>query len=108
MKIAIVSKSDRIGGGASSVAEDLAIWLDDAGHPTDHFIAFNFKEPLSFQRSLYAERIRFKLCKKIHQKTKEYCFPQLYFLRSICNFIRILSILCRKYPDRLLLSLNLL
>jgi flavodoxin len=47
MKIAIVSKSDRIGGGASRVAEDLAAWLNDAGHQTDHFIAFNFKDPLS-------------------------------------------------------------
>ncbi|MBW4596869.1 MAG: glycosyltransferase [Brasilonema angustatum HA4187-MV1] len=91
MKIAIVSKSDRNGGGASRVAEDLATWLNDAGHPTDHLIAFNFKEPLSFQRSLYAQRIRFKVCKKIHEKTKEYGFPELFPVEYWFNLSRILD-----------------
>ncbi|KAB8320269.1 glycosyltransferase [Tolypothrix campylonemoides VB511288] len=91
MKIAIVSKSDRNGGGASRVAEELATWLNDAGHPTDHFVAFNFKEPLSFQRNLYAERIRFKLCKKIHEKTKEYGFPELLPVEYWLNLSRTLD-----------------
>ncbi len=78
MKIAIVSKSDRIGGGASRVAEDLAAWLNDAGHQTDHFIAFNFKDPLSFQHSLYGEGTRVKLCKKIHRATNKFGFRELF------------------------------
>jgi glycosyltransferase involved in cell wall biosynthesis len=77
MKVAVVSKSDRNGGGASRVAEDLATWLNDAGHPTDHFIAFHCKEPLSFQSSLYGGGRRIKLCKTIHEKTNELGFYEL-------------------------------
>lgn len=91
MKVAIVSKSDRNGGGASRVAEDLATWLNDAGHPTDHFIAFNFKEPLSFQRSLYGEGFRLKLCKKIHQKTNKFGFPELLPVEYWFNLSRVLD-----------------
>lgn len=91
MKVAIVSKSDRNGGGASRVAEDLAAWLNEAGHPTDHFIAFNFKEPLSFQRSLYGEGLRLKLCKKIHQKTNKYGFPELLPVEYWFNLSRVLD-----------------
>ncbi|MBP5973265.1 glycosyltransferase [Brasilonema sp. CT11] len=91
MKIAIVSKSDRNGGGASRVAEDLATWLNDAGHPTDHFIAFNFKEPLSFQRHLYGEGRRYRLCEKIHRKTYEYGFPELLPVEYWVNLSRVLN-----------------
>jgi glycosyltransferase involved in cell wall biosynthesis len=91
MKVAIVSKSDRNGGGASRVAEDLASWLNDAGHPTDHFIAFNFKEPLSFQRSLYGEGRRYRLCKRIHEKTNKYGFPELLPVEYWLNLSRILD-----------------
>ncbi|MBW4477259.1 MAG: glycosyltransferase [Tolypothrix brevis GSE-NOS-MK-07-07A] len=91
MKVAVVSKSDRNGGGASRVAEDLATWLNDAGHPTDHFIAFNFKEPLSFQRSLYGEGRRYRLCKRIHEKTNEYGFPELLPVEYWLNLSRILD-----------------
>ncbi|MGI8501731.1 MAG: glycosyltransferase, partial [Hassallia sp.] len=89
MKVAVISKSDRNGGGASRVAEDLATCLNDAGHPTDHFIAFNFKEPLSFQRSLYGEGLRLKLCKKIHEKTNKYGFPELLPVEYWLNLSRI-------------------
>lgn len=91
MKVAIVSKSDRNGGGASRVAEDLATWLNDAGHPTDHFIAFNFKEPLSFQRSLYGEGLRIKLCKKIHIATNKYGFGELLPVEYWFNLNRIID-----------------
>jgi glycosyltransferase involved in cell wall biosynthesis len=91
MKIAIVSKSDRNGGGASRVAEELATWLNDAGHPTDHFVAFHCKEPLSFQRNLYGERRRYRLCQRIHEKTKEYGFPELLPVEYWLNLSRILD-----------------
>ncbi|WP_414584982.1 glycosyltransferase [Scytonema sp. PCC 10023] len=91
MKIAIVSKSDRNGGGASRVAEDLATWLNDAGYPTDHFVAFNCKEPLSFQQSLYAGGRRFKLCKGIHETTNEYGFRELLPVEYWLNLSRVLD-----------------
>ncbi|WP_414622882.1 glycosyltransferase [Calothrix sp. CCY 0018] len=78
MKVAVVSKSDRSGGGASRVAEDLAAWLNEAGHLADHFVAFHCNEPLSFQQNLYGGGRRIKLCKKIHQKTNELGFYELF------------------------------
>jgi len=91
MKIAIVSKSDRDGGGASRVAEDLATWLNDAGHPTHHFLVFHGKELLSFQHNLYREGLRFRLCRKIHRTTKEYGFPELLPVEYWLNLSRVLD-----------------
>ncbi|OUL31380.1 glycosyltransferase [Nostoc sp. 106C] len=91
MKVAIVSKSDRNGGGASRVAEDLAIWLNDAGHPTDHFVAYNFKEPLPFQHSVYGGGDKIKLCKKIHRVTKKFGFPELLPVEYWFNLSQILD-----------------
>jgi glycosyltransferase involved in cell wall biosynthesis len=78
MKIAIISKSDRFSGGASRVAEDLAIWFNEAGHPTDHFIAFSPQEHLPFQQSLYTKGFNFKLCRKIHAITNKYGFREIF------------------------------
>ncbi|RUT00238.1 glycosyl transferase group 1/2 family protein [Dulcicalothrix desertica PCC 7102] len=84
MKVAIISKSDRKGGGASRVAEDLAIWLNEAGHYADHFIAMNCKEPESFQHNVYGKNLNLKICKKIHKISYKYGFPEIipieYFL----------------------------
>src|SRR5579883_367714 len=91
MKVAIVSKSDRRGGGASRVAEDLAIWLNDAGHPTDHFVPFNFGERLSLQRNLYGEGRRFRLCRKIHDTTNKYGFRELLPVEYWLNLSRFLD-----------------
>ncbi|WP_017317163.1 glycosyltransferase [Mastigocladopsis repens] len=91
MKIAIVSKSDRIAGGASRVAEELANWLSDAGYSTDHFVALNYKEPLSFQRNLYGEGRRKRICEKIHEKTNEYGFSELLPVEYWLNLSRVLD-----------------
>jgi glycosyltransferase involved in cell wall biosynthesis len=77
MKIAIISKSDRFSGGASRVAEDLAIWLNDAGPHADHFIAFSQQEPLHFQKNLYTKGFNYKLCRKIHAVTNKYGFREI-------------------------------
>ena len=77
MKIAIISKSGRYQGGASRVAEDLAIWLNEAGHPTDHFLVFPETEPYPFQKNLYAEGLSLKLCKFIHATTNRFGFREL-------------------------------
>ncbi len=91
MKVAIISKSDRNGGGASRVAEDLATWLNDAGYPTDHYIAFNFKEPLSFQHSLYGKGLRLKLCNKIHRDINKFGFRELLPIEYWFNLSKILE-----------------
>jgi glycosyltransferase involved in cell wall biosynthesis len=77
MKIAIISKSDRNGGGASRVAEDLALWLNEFGYLAEHFIAFNYKQSEVFQYSLYGGNRRNNFCKKVHEKTTEYGYPEL-------------------------------
>ncbi|TFI55182.1 glycosyltransferase [Mastigocladus laminosus UU774] len=91
MKIAIISKSDRIGGGASRVAEDLANWLNDAGHPTDHFIAFNYKEPLSFQHKLYGKGLEIKLSKKIHKASSKLGLREILPVEYWFNLNKILD-----------------
>ncbi len=39
MKVAIISKADRFGGGASRVAEDLSVWLRESGHTAHHYVS---------------------------------------------------------------------
>ena len=53
MKIAIVSKSNASGGGASRFAEDLAVMLILAGHEVHHYCARRHGKPRDFQRQLY-------------------------------------------------------
>lgn len=77
MKVAIISKSDRNGGGASRVAEDLATWLNESGHIADHFIAFNYKQALPFQKKLYGQGLTNIVCQKIHRLTDKVGFKQL-------------------------------
>lgn len=91
MKIAIVSKSDRSGSGASRVAEDLATWLNEAGHPTVHLIAFNFKKSLSFQQNLYGKGFKLQLCKKIHRATNKFGFRELLPVEYWFNLSEIIN-----------------
>jgi glycosyltransferase involved in cell wall biosynthesis len=85
MKIAVVSKSDRIGGGASRVAEDLATWLNETGYETDHFIAFSNKKLLPFQKELYGNSLTTRLCKKSHALTNKLGFRELFPLEYWFN-----------------------
>jgi glycosyltransferase involved in cell wall biosynthesis len=91
MKIAIISKSDRFSGGASRVAEDLAIWLNDAGHATDHFIAFSQQDLLPFQQSLYTSGFNFELCRKIHGITNKYGFREIFPIEYWINLRKVLD-----------------
>lgn len=85
MKVAVISKSDRNGGGASRVAEDLATWLNERGHETDHFVAMNCKEPVSFQHNLYGEHLKLKICRKIHKTTYKLGFPEILPVEYLMN-----------------------
>ncbi|MGA7954600.1 MAG: glycosyltransferase [Gloeobacterales cyanobacterium] len=99
MKVAVISKTDRIGGGASRVAEDLATWLNEAGHPTDHFIAIpshqfvsaSNSKPLSFQKSLYGEGISLNLCRKIHALTRRCGFRELLPAEYFINLRHVID-----------------
>lgn len=77
MKVAIISKSGKSGGGASKVAEDLANWLNDAGYQSDHFVASYNKNGLPFQRSLYGNKSAVKLAMKIHKLTGRLGFREI-------------------------------
>lgn len=91
MKIAIVSKSDRLGGGASRVAEDLALGLNELGYKTDHFISYSNKEPYSFQRSLYGEKFAEQICKKTHFLTNKFGFRELLPVEYWFNLRKYIS-----------------
>jgi glycosyltransferase involved in cell wall biosynthesis len=86
MRIAIVSKSNRKGGGASRVAEDLALWLNDMGHPTHQFCARFHGKPLAFQRPLYGLKITERLVQLTHFMTRRFGFSEILPLEYIVNF----------------------
>jgi glycosyltransferase involved in cell wall biosynthesis len=85
LKIAIVSKSNAQGGGASRFAEDLAAWLIDAGHNVDHFCAFLPERRRPFQKELYPAGFGGKLCRFVHRRARRAglneIVPVEYFVR---------------------------
>jgi glycosyltransferase involved in cell wall biosynthesis len=91
MRVAVISKASRYCGGASKVAEDLAMWLNDVGHPTDHFIAFSERESLPFQKSLYGHGLNLKLCKFIHSTTRRVGFSEFLPVEYWFNLSRIID-----------------
>jgi glycosyltransferase involved in cell wall biosynthesis len=91
MKIAVISKSDRIGGGASRVAEDMAIWLNEAGYPTDHFITFTHSNNLHIQQSLYGTGFNLNLCQKTHAITQKFGFRELLPVEYWFNLSQVLE-----------------
>jgi glycosyltransferase involved in cell wall biosynthesis len=71
MRIAIVSKADRYGGGASRVAEDLCVLLDSKGHTAHHFIS-SATELKPYMRSMYGGRQLRKLVHLAHNVTQRF------------------------------------
>ncbi len=70
MRIAIVSKSDSNGGGASRVAEELSDGLNRCGHPSVHFSAESGKGYGSTHRSLSGPRLASRLTLRAHRFTR--------------------------------------
>jgi glycosyltransferase involved in cell wall biosynthesis len=68
LRIAIISKSNAPGGGASRFAESLAAWLRQEGHETVHFCAKMYGEPLPFQKPLCPGIIG-RFCLFLHRVT---------------------------------------
>jgi glycosyltransferase involved in cell wall biosynthesis len=87
MKIAIVSKSNRDSGGASRVAEDLATWLNEAGHVTDHFVAVGNLKSVPFQKDLYGQGLAKKICQKTHYLTDKLGLRELFPVEYLFNLI---------------------
>lgn len=52
MKVAVISKADRFGGGASRVADELCVLLQGRGHTAHHFLANAF-EMKPYMKPLY-------------------------------------------------------
>lgn len=53
LRVAVISKADHYGGGASRVASELTSLLNAAGHNADHWLSWAGGEPSGQQRRLY-------------------------------------------------------
>ncbi len=75
MKIAIVSKADSFGGGASRVAEELTNLANKDGYTVHHYCSWAGKGYNEQRRGLYG---RFeKIVRGLHFVTKKFGFPEL-------------------------------
>lgn len=74
MKIAIVSKADSFGGGASRVAEELTALANQEGYTVHHYCSWTGKGYTETRRGLYG---RFeKFIRRLHYATKKIGFPE--------------------------------
>jgi glycosyltransferase involved in cell wall biosynthesis len=69
LKIAVISKANAPGGGASRVAEELAHALNEAGHEATHFCCRIIGRPRPFQVELY-RGARGGVCRFVHAVTR--------------------------------------
>ncbi|RLA84540.1 MAG: glycosyl transferase group 1 [Epsilonproteobacteria bacterium] len=75
MKIAMISKSDSFGGGASKVAEELVSILDKDQHTAHHYCSWSGKGYGNLRQPLYG---RFEgLIRRLHTIVKKIGFPEL-------------------------------
>lgn len=91
MRVAIISKAGRYKGGASRVAEDLATWLNEAGHNADHFVAYPDGDSQTFQKSLYGEGWNLKLCQTVHNATRRFGFRELMPMEYFLNLRGVIA-----------------
>jgi glycosyltransferase involved in cell wall biosynthesis len=76
MRIAIVSKADRYGGGASRVAEDLCLLLGSKGHTAHHYVS-SATELKPYMRAIYGGRRLRKLVHLGHNVTQRLGFQEI-------------------------------
>ncbi|OIP71811.1 MAG: glycosyl transferase group 1 [Oscillatoriales cyanobacterium CG2_30_44_21] len=92
MNIAIISKSNRYAGGASKVAEDLALWLNEEdGFHADHFIAFPEDNLAPFQKRLYGSEFNTRLCKSTHKFTSKLGFREILPVEYWFNLHKVID-----------------
>ena len=78
MRIAVMCKSDRFGGGASRVGEDLCRMLNRAGHESHLYLSFSIGERTGYMRSLYSTRPRIsEVARKINRASMLLGLPNL-------------------------------
>ncbi len=77
MKIAILSKADATGGGASRIAQELCQLLNAAGHTAHHFLALYQNEPYPFARPLYGHYFLRRVVSRLNRYSKFWGFPEL-------------------------------
>ncbi len=74
--VAIVSKADRHGGGASLVAEDLADLLNRHGHRAEHWLLNSATAPRDFQR-IIGGRLGSRIIRRFHWFTRQFGLPDV-------------------------------
>lgn len=74
--VAIISKSDRQGGGASLVAEDLAELLNRHGYRAEHWLLGPVSAPRDFQR-VVGGRLGSRLVRRFHWFTRQFGLPDV-------------------------------
>ena len=77
LSVALVSRSNATGGGASRIAEELAEWLSAAGCPVVHYCAWPVGLLKRFQLPLFSSGLAGKLTRKMHSLTRRMGFNEL-------------------------------
>jgi glycosyltransferase involved in cell wall biosynthesis len=90
MKVAIISKADRLGGGASRVAEDHATWLNEVGIPTDHFIGSGDLDLSHDRQSLYGYGAQRLIARKTHRLTQKLGWREIIPIEYWLNLRRVI------------------
>lgn len=86
MKIAMISKSNAPGGGASRFAEDLAAWLNTDAHVCHHYCGKIHGTPRPFQRELNSRHLTAKAARFIHRTTRRAGFSEIVPLDYLGEF----------------------
>lgn len=82
MKIAILSKSDSFGGGASRVATELAKGLEDKGYKVHHYTSWLGGDKHNFSRNLYPRGLQ-NVFRATHTLSMLAGFPEILPLEYI-------------------------
>jgi glycosyltransferase involved in cell wall biosynthesis len=89
--VALVSRSNALGGGASRIAEELGEWLLKTGCQVSHFCAFPHGTLKPFQAPLYSQNILGKLSRATHRLTRRFGFNEIFpaeFLGVLARALR--------------------
>jgi len=88
VRIAIISKADRFGGGASRVAEELCVLLQAKGHTAHHFVS-NAVTLNPYMKSVYGGRRLRKFVRFAHNVTQRIGFQEIvpweYFVLRLAH-----------------------
>lgn len=86
LKIAIISKANAPGGGASRFAEDLALWINEAGHLCHHYCTQVHGDLKPFQRHLHSRDFLARASRVIHRKSRKWGFSEILPLDYLGEF----------------------